>query len=197
MKVKKKILLLCLLVFTAFGINSQNHKGKLLFTDGTSLEGFGELTKKGKIKFRISLDDEPDIWDDTIVSGVVFYNLDFDVEFEYVTIRNDSSPKLMRVIRKGEVTLYGEDVEVITNFNFDPNTPVDNNYGTIPRSEINYFLKRKDENFVLTFNWKTEKKMKELFGNDCEVINDIIKTKEFRRLSREGIVNLYNVFCVE
>ncbi|MGJ8665732.1 MAG: hypothetical protein ACSHW7_05155 [Patiriisocius sp.] len=67
------ITILTLTIFCVGQIISQNTDAELFFNDGNSIEGYGELYKADKIKFRISRDVEPDVWTDLMVKKIIFY----------------------------------------------------------------------------------------------------------------------------
>ncbi|CAL2094239.1 hypothetical protein [Tenacibaculum sp. 190524A05c] len=195
----KKIVSLLLLVLSVI-LNAQDAKGVLLFKDGTSVEGYGDI-KKNKIRFKAELEDEIDTWDHTLVQGVIFAN----VEYEYVLIQTKSrKPKLLKVIRDGEIRLYADEFLFLSkskkikgkNYSTDFS-----NIGSLGRIEYeeskkNYYIKKQSEKKALGF-YRNKKKILLNYFENCDVISDILETKEYRNLTPLQIFDLYYVYCTE
>ncbi len=193
--------------FTLFeAIYSQNGKATILFKDGTSIEGYGDI-EKGKIRFRITKDEEPDIWDHTIVSGIIFGKLDVFKEFEYVTYQVGRKPELLRVVKDGEIRLYERQKwkkkrkkrrkrkrKKVRSLGPGNLFMVSANSEEISRKT--YYIKRKDEPRAHDFNLNIKNALILYFQN-CDVIRDILLTKEYKKLTQPQIVDLYNLFCTD
>lgn len=185
----KKITILHLFLVLSVHLFGQTQKAELLFLDGTTLEGFGMITKNHEIKFRISLEEEPDTWDNLIVKGIIFYGFEYQEEYEFIKINKNLGPKLLRVISKGKVTLYEDR---IASWMWSPN----NNIGQsdfVYREATILYLKRKEE--VIATNFRNFKKTLITYFKDCDVIMDMVASNEYRKYSRNEIVRDYNVFC--
>lgn len=189
----KKSIIFILLIFFIGKTFCQNQKANLLFLDGTFLEGYGMITEKNEIKFRISLEDEPDIWDNLIVKGITFYGFEISQEYEYIHTKKQKKPELLRIIKKGKITLY-ERKKVVWR-SVPKISKNDNLSNGLHRIEvIDLFMKRKHEKMAILYNRTMKKSIQEYF-KDCEVIMDMIKEKEYRKFNRIQLVNYYNVFC--
>ncbi len=199
----KKILLLFILYIVFINETiSQFKKADLLFKDGTVLEGYGMVIKDDKIKFRISLEDELDIWDNLIVKGIIFYDFEITQEYEYIHTKNKKKPELLRIVKKGKITLY-ERRKVVWNMKFNSNKNTLNTFGKVKSvsdysqfEDIDLFLKRKHEKKATLFN-RTMKKSIQAYFKDCDVIRDMIEEDEYKKYNRIQLVNYYNVFCGE
>lgn len=88
----KNITLAFTLLFLKFNLFSQTLEAELIFTDGTSIEGFGTITKKHKVKFRIDPKDELETWEHHVVKGIYLNNRIETKYFEYVKLKKHSSP---------------------------------------------------------------------------------------------------------
>ncbi len=194
-------MILCIIFFSET-INCQNYaRAALIFKDGTIIQGFGYI-KKNKISFKATLEDEPDKWDGTIVKGIIFKS---NEEFEYITIPKKRRPYLLRVIRDGDIKLYEDAYEY---WSTSPPTIIDPSLGPPmymgKREKIraaNYYLKRENEAIATDFNRilfkDTFKKILSNYFDDCDVIQDIIDSKEYKSLTQVQIMDLYNVYCQE
>ncbi len=189
-----KWILVFLLFFVAVNLNAQDVRCILLFKDGTSIDGFGDI-KRNKIRFRIDLEEKADTWDHTLVKGVIIA----EIEFEYVSLKTKSKkPKLLKVMRDGEVRLYANisSKPTVKNVvNVGANNPFPRVYSSGER-EIAYYLKRETEKKASRFYANNEKIILKYFQN-CDVISDILESKEYKRLTPLQIYDLYDVYCNE
>ena len=189
-----KWILIFLFFLVDINLNAQDARCILLFNDGTSIEGFGDI-KRNKIRFRVDLEDEADTWDYTLVKGITIAK----VEYEYVLLKTKSRiPKLLKVIRDGEIRLYTEisssnTVKKIVNMGRDNRFPIV--YSSDDRQE-SYYLKRKTEIKASRFYASNEKIISKYFQN-CDVISDILESKEYMTLTPLQIFDLYDVYCNE
>lgn len=198
----KKILLFILYIVFINETISQFRKADLLFKDGTVLEGYGMVIKDDKIKFKISLEDEPDVWDNLIVKGIIFYDFEISQEYEYIHTKNKKKPELLRIVKKGKITLY-EKRKVVWNMKFNSNKNTLNTFGKVKSvsdysqfEDIDLFLKREHEKKAILYNRTMKKSIQEYF-KDCDVIRDMIQEGEYKKYNRIQLVNYYNVFCGE
>ncbi len=195
MKCAMKNIIIFILCLISFVVNSQTQEATLHFYDGTSIEGYGLIFQKYKIKFRASLEDEPDVWDGTIVSGITFHGFEYDVEFGYVYAKNhERYPLLLEVLTEGEVTLYAN---VITNTDYVPSFKDDEpwRYGST-YSIVKYYVKRNEEKLATKLKGRFKKCIIEYFG-ECSGIIKRIDNHEFRWATMIDLVNYYNDFCTE
>ncbi|MHA7841825.1 MAG: hypothetical protein ACX93I_00805 [Winogradskyella sp.] len=183
------------LILLSFLGNSQTQEATLHFNDGTSIEGYGLIFQEYKIKFRASLEDEPDVWDGTIVSGITFHGFEYDVEFGYVYAKNhERYPLLLEVLTEGEVTLYAN---VINKTVFSP--PLDGDIPlTIPHSfsKVKYYVKREQEKLATKLKGRFKKCIIAYFG-ECSGLIKGIDNHEFRWATMIDLVNYYNDFCTD
>ena len=193
---KKNIVLIIAIILIGEALG-QTQKATLLFLDGTAIEGYGMITKKDEIKFRITLEEEPDIWDHLIVKGIIFYGFEIRQEYEYIYTKEQKTPELLRIVKKGKITLY-ERKKVKWGHLSTGNSNNFNKYklrsDLYQFEDIDLFLKKEHEKIATLYNRTMKKSIQEYF-KDCEVIVDMIKEKEYRKLNRIQLVNYYNVFC--
>lgn len=199
---RKTVIFILYIIFIGKSI-SQIQKADLLFSDGTTLEGYGMITKNDEIKFRISLNDEPDVWDDLIVKGIIFYGFEISEEYVYIFTKAKKKPELLRVVKKGKITLYERkkitwNVSSFNNLNNSSNTfgKISSESNNQHFEDIDLFIKRDHEKTATLYNRTMKKSIQEYF-KDCDVIRDMIKEDEYKKYNRMQLVNYYNVFCGE
>ena len=188
----KNILVLLFFSIPLMNIFSQDQRAELIFDDGETLEGFGMITKNDKIKFRISLDDEPDKWDFLIVKGIIFYGFNTSKEFEYVKINKKQKPVLLEIISRGKVTLYNNSQTFYSPTIFFGNNNF-MNYN-LPTKSNTLYVKRENEEIAINLAGRFKKKSIEYF-KDCSEILDIFSTREYLKYSIINIVDEYNIYC--
>jgi hypothetical protein len=122
--------MLILTVFSYGQIIWQNSDAKLFFNDGTSIKGYGMMYKTDKIKFRISLDDEPDIWTDLMVKGINFYGFEMSSKYAYIKLKPNEPATLLKVPVGEETKLYSYEITK----SFYSNNGLSGSMGGIPTS---------------------------------------------------------------
>ncbi len=193
-----KLLILSILTIFSFGqIISQNTDAVLFFNDGTSIEGYGEIYKTDKIKFRISLDEEPDIWTDLMVKKIVFYGFETSALFQYVRLKPNGSVKLLEVLVDEETKLFAD---VITYSNYSNNGLQFNGLPTIIYNEkltiSKLYVQKAEDKFPFALTGNFRRKSKEYFS-DCEVLVKKISSGEFRKSTVNDMIYYYNDYCGE
>lgn len=175
---------------------SQTQEATLHFYDGTSIEGYGLIFQNNKIKFRVSLEDKPDVWDGIIVSGITFHGFEYDIKFNFVYTKNHKKyPLLLEVLTEGEVTLYAN---VITKNNYTPAFGIDNDRMRFSNSyaTVKYYVKREEEALATKLKGRFKKCIIAYFG-ECSGLIKGIENHEFRWATMINLVNYYNDFCVD
>ena len=174
---------------------SQTQEATLHFQDGTSIEGYGLIFQRYKIKFRMSLDEEPDVWEGLVVSGITFHGFEYDVRFDYLYAKNhERYPLLLEVLTEGDVTLYANvSRETVYSPPLDGDIPL-----TIPHSfsRVKYYVKREDEKLATKLKGRFKKCIIAYFG-ECSGLIKKIDNHEFRWATLIDLVNYYNDFCVD
>ena len=194
----KKFFLVVFLILGNF-LFSQIQRADLVFKDGDVIEGFGMITSKNEIKFRISLEDEPDVFEGILVKEIIFYGFEQTKIYEFVKINKNKSPVLLEVISYGEVNLY-EKKEINYTIIF-ASGGINNGFGlpmdtaTLSESSTLY-LKRSKEDIATKIIFNFKKQAQEYF-KDCSIIQELLNSKEYRMLSKKEFVEQYNVFCTE
>ncbi|TVZ55209.1 hypothetical protein OD91_0454 [Lutibacter sp. Hel_I_33_5] len=196
---KKLLFLICILIYTIS--HSQHLKVDLIFNDGQVLEGFGMVTKNGKIKFRISTEDEPDTWTFLMVKGVTFYHYEKVINFEYIKTNKRQKPLLLEVVSYGKVNLYIKSKKPVyieiknLNLNLNNNISV-NPFFILSLLENNetLYVKRENEEIATKLSGRFRKKSL-LYFKDCPEVIEIFSTKEYLKYKIIDIVNEYNFYC--
>lgn len=189
----KYIVILIMFILSLMG-NSQTQEATLHFYDGASIEGYGLIFQKYKIKFRASLEDEPDVWDGTIVSGITFHGFEYDVKFGYVYAKNhERYPLLLEVLTEGEVTLYAN---VTSESYYVPSFEEKMPSVGIHLNGTKYYVKREEEELATKLKGRFRNCIIEYFG-ECSGIIKGIDNHEFRWATMINLVNYYNDFCTE
>lgn len=188
------------MLFSYAKVISQNTDAELFFNDGTSITGYGMISNTDKIKFRISLDDEPEIWTDLMVEKIVFYGFEMSVEFQYVKLKPNKYPRLLEVLVDEETKLFSD----TNTYSFYQNNgvndlisngmPMSGGYSEYSTTKM-YVQKAKDEfAFALTGNFR--RKAKKYFS-DCEALIKKINSGKFRKSTAKEMVYYYNDYCGE
>ncbi|OEK09375.1 hypothetical protein A8C32_11690 [Flavivirga aquatica] len=181
-------------------------KATIHFLDGTSVKGYGkivEILKIYKIKFKASLEGKPDVWTDLIVKGITFNKTyEDDITFSYIKIQHRKTPRLLKVVEQGVISLY---VEIRSHFVVDGYTVLDQKMEppirvtSGHRETFNrYYAKKEGDleaiDFLGVVNFK--KSVKKYFS-DCEGVIQKLNKKEFNIDTIPDIVYYYNDFCVD
>lgn len=205
---------LLILVFTSliFGqLNSQTTDAELFFNDGTSIVGYGMIYQNHKIKFRLTLEDKPDLWTYLMVDKIVFYGFETSKEFQFIKLKPNKPPYLLEVLVDEETKLYANTIEFnsgdyllhnpngdFSNFNDIP-LPFDSSYlktGNKSWSYIKLYVKKENDEFPLALAGNFKRKAREYFS-DCEMLVQKINKGEFRKSTATEMVYYYIDYCGE
>jgi hypothetical protein len=203
---KKFILFVFILIVNfAFG---QDQEAKILFNDGTAIEGFGSINKN-EIYFRASLDDKADSWSYDMVKGITFLGFESTVKYEYVSLDEFSKPEpqLLEVVEEGNVVLYARIRESYMGTSFNSNGFNIQSKRIVTNNVVSYrsgienvttelFVKRANEKYPLSLNSSFYKRAVKYFS-DCEVLSKKIDKGEFSKNKILEIVQYYNDICAE
>ncbi|MES2810940.1 MAG: hypothetical protein V4670_00585 [Bacteroidota bacterium] len=209
---KKSILILFLLVqFFCFG--QDENKATIIFSDGTTIEGIGEI-KRNKILFKVDPKDDFSVWNYDMAKGIILYK-DEDLEkHEYIKPDKYSEPFLMQLVDEGFVNLYKKAhaglaikypdspqmaVKIHLPKQLSNNLPNhDMSLGGIPYIDKNksetYYVKKQNEEIAtdITFSFKN-RALK--YFSDCEIVIKKINDKTFSKNNIAELVNYYNNYC--
>ena len=192
----KQILLFLFFFIHSFTALSQDTPATIYFNDGESVVGYGHLHREkkatyyDKIAFKLSREEEADLWGSEMVERVVFHFFENPRTFVYVTTNNENTTNtlLLELIAEGEVNFYAYTY-------ISGTSPM--NHGAMRGSsveveKITYMVKRDDEGKFANLNSK--KKIIEYF-KDCPGIATKLNNHEFSITDLEDIVNYYNDYC--
>ena len=203
----KKFIIFVSILIANFAF-SQDQEATILFNDGSSIEGFGSLSKN-KIYFRASLDDKADSWSYDMVKGITFLGFESSVKYEYVSLDEFSKPEpqLLEVVEEGNVILYARIRESYMGASFNSNgfnvkstRIVTNNIVSYRSGRENVttdiYVKRANEKYPLSLNSSFYKRAVKYFS-DCDVLSKKIDEGEFSKNKILEIVQYYNDICAD
>lgn len=166
---------------------SQNQEVELFLNDGTFLEGYGMIYKKDKIKFRLSLDKEPDIWTSSLVKGIMFYDFQMDTKFEYLVLKPDDQPKLLLLVREGRLNLYSESRSRTISFGLEKITDFENTV---------FYIKKSSDKYPVRLNGNFKKRSKK-YLSDCVEIIEKLNNGDYGIFNANEMVVYYNDNCAK
>jgi hypothetical protein len=188
----RQITLSLLFILQAFVSVAQEHEATMYFNDGTDVSGYASIKfikesfyglAKDKISFRITLDEEADLWDEETVSKIVFHDFGEPQTVEYINVTyiDGTQASLFQIIQPGEITIYAEATGV-----WDGKT--DQIIAPMPK---NLKIKRTDEkDFAILTN---KKKIAAYF--QCPGINERLESGEFNSRTVQEMATFYNDSC--
>jgi hypothetical protein len=196
-----KLYSLLIFIFCTHFIFGQTDHAKLIFVDGTSIEGLASI-KNNKILFRLSEEDTADEWDEALVSQIIFYGPETVFIYEYLQINKNTKPQLMEVIDDGEVVLYSDFTRRKNGWNNlsdyfkSPKRMFSLNSLGFQEDAPDIYIKRKYEKFPIDLNYNFKKHVLDYFSN-CESLVEKIIKGIYRKNDIDKIVDYYNVNCAE
>lgn len=189
----KHIYTLLLVLVLQYSASAQEHEATMYFLDGTEVAGFASLTfikesfygiPKDKISFRVTTDDEPDLWDSETITKIVFHDFGTPKTFEFIPViyTDGIQSSLFEVIATGEVNLYAEAIGVWDTKEDDIKAP-----------ETKHLrIKRKSEK---EFAVLTNKKKIAAYFNQCPGVLEGLEDSTFSYKTLPDIVDYYNQQC--
>lgn len=192
---KSVITVILLLSFTT--VIGQELQTTLYFRDGTTLDGYGYISKQDKIKFRFEDQEKYDVWTSLMVKEVEFFFYRGSHTYRYVHLNSKSRYSLLRVLADGDYMLYGK---LKNTFEHTPAGNIDSRMVIAKyagKAISKYYLKKKGETrFTLIPKLGMRKKMRSIFS-DCEDFTARYDDGEFKKNTLLEIVEYYNYWCVE
>lgn len=166
-------------MFNFFVSTAQFKKGKLYLKNGETKTGLIKTRDFGGLKFKKHKGAETELYD---YNNTIGYDITEKgiIKFLYKKI-GLSNPRLMRIVRLGKINLYSQiqgKREIITGLKYS--------------NKFIYFIEKND----LTYKVGSKFKKKDLeLINDCPILIQKIKKKEFKKKEIYKIVNFYNNNC--
>lgn len=192
----KILIVLFLTTFSLSHVISQNNVAEIFFNDGTSIEGYAELHKLNKIKFRVSLDDKPDIWTNLMVDKIIFYGFEMRTIFQYVRLKPDAPVKLLEVLVDEETKLFAD----VTTFTFYSSNGMNNGLRTgLSQNDFSIskiYVQKSGDNFPVALTGNFKRKAKQYFSN-CDGLLKKLDKGEFRKSTAKDMVYYYIDYCSE
>lgn len=187
-----------LLIVFLFSVSvfAQMKEADLVFKDGDTIPGYARLIKNDKIAFKLSLEEEADLYEGILTNEVIFYG-DKEIEvFQFVKTGLKRNPVLMKLLVYGKANLYElkEDYnkETIQKEGLELNRR--NRYSDEVTRGL--FLKRKNEPVGFRIG-KSFKQTAAHYFKDCKAIKDLFESREYLKFSKEEIVEEYNFLCAD
>ncbi|ALM50595.1 hypothetical protein AMR72_17935 [Flavobacterium psychrophilum] len=189
----KQLSILLLLLLSQLSATAQDHEATMYFLDGTEVTGFATLKfvkesfygiPKDKVSFRVTTDDEPDLWDSETISKVVFHDFGTPKTFEFIPVVyiDGTQDSLFEVIATGEVNLYAEAVGVWDVKEDDIKSP----------EPKHLRVKRKGEKEFAALG---NKKKIATYFNQCPGVLEGLEDNTFSNKTIPDIVEYYNEKC--
>jgi len=182
-----------IILLQGFAATAQDHEATIHFLDGTDVLGYASIKfikesfygmPKDKVSFRVTQDDEADLWDEETISKVVFHGFGEPKTFEYINVTyvDGTQASLFQVIAPGEVTIYAEAAGVWDTEKDD----------LVPPQPRNLKAKRTAEKDFA--NLSNKKKITAYF-KQCPGITDGLNSGTFNSRTLEEMVTYYNENC--
>jgi len=193
----KKILIFVLLLISSL-VFSQSREATIFFTDGTSVEGYGEINEN-VILFKVEQSGIADEWTFDVTKGIEFSGYGYSEKYEYVKLNENKDPKLLAIVDNRSVSLY-RDTKLTTNLLINPFSQtgavnmVTNAHPLGNSLENIYYVKRENENIATNISSNFKKKVSVYFS-DCKILIDKINSKKFTSKNIEDLVFYYNDYC--
>ena len=183
-------------------IYSQYTKVKIVFKDGTILKGLSKKKGSHQIKFKKERSSKAKKYQLKEVEEYFEYYNGEEVKYKYLYIKESKKYLLMQEVIKDKVSLYiigatGQHV----GMGFGGNS---NGFGGVGGASSfsieSYYLKRNGEDYVhyITstggFSKNFVKSASEFF-NDCLILVEKIKKKEYKKRDIREVVKFYNTNC--
>jgi hypothetical protein len=195
------ILFLFTILIHQFSFAQEENKAIILFNDGTSIEGIGEI-KRNTIYFKVAPEDTYTEWDYTSAKGIIFSGYGYSEKYEYAKTDKNSNPVIMEVVDEGFVTLYRKNkmvFRVSTDYNHSPYNSVGpfagNNFISEDMSTT-YYVQRKEESFATNITSGFKAKSLKYFS-DCKALTEKIYDRTFTVDKIKAMVDYYNNYCYE
>lgn len=190
----KKIIIL-LVLFIGISCLAQKQRATLYFKDGSELKGYAKITSSQKIKFRKKADERPQFFEHTKIDRIIF-EVDH-MEYKYMNILgNSGSPRLLEIIKKGDLILYLNTTKSPTMYT------AGGGYGGGGSITFTYFVAKKGDDIATTIAYRGSitsgfKKKAIKYFSDCPILVEKIKTKYFKQKDIIKIVEFYNNNCTK
>lgn len=187
-----------LLIVFLFSVSvfAQMKEADLVFKDGDTIPGYARLIKNDKIAFKLSLEEEADLYEGILTNEVIFYG-DKEIEvFQFVKTGLKRNPVLMKLLVYGKANLY----ELKEDYNKETiqKEVLELNRRNRYSDEVTrgLFLKRKNEPVGFRIG-KSFKQTAAHYFKDCKAIKNLFESREYLKFSQEEIVEEYNFLCAD
>ncbi len=202
----RSVLLTCFACFwMQFGM-AQIRDAILTLHDSTQFEGYADLTKNNKIKFRMNLEDDADLWDHEEVYQIRFKGYPSDATYRYGKIRFRDKMLLLLVLEDGPMGYFGKEVTRIIyedgfggGLDSETGFPPENHgyrsgYKKVPVLSRRYLKLPKEETLISLGAEANPSKalMREWFAGCAEVLDEIEVNENYKIAD---LVWQYNRYC--
>ncbi|MFT6415885.1 MAG: hypothetical protein ACJARZ_001226 [Dokdonia sp.] len=199
-KQMKKLIVLLICICWRPQLTAQELEATLYFRDGTSIKGWGELHRGNKIKFRTSMEEEPEVWTGLMVDAVVFEWYAGSQTYTYIDPSNTLRYELVEVLSEGDVNLFVKK-KYYPKGRINPLSIVSNNTPTrTGRKEYDilfYYIQKEGSTTFKKVQKNRFRKFAREYFKSCPDLHGRLLDREFRENSFRDIVDFYNDACIE
>ncbi len=204
-----KAILTTIFILLSVAMICQPQPAEVTLADGSTFEGFADITKDDIIEFRMSLSDEPANMDGLDLKRVAFLEYPYDV-FEYVFIKRRF--KLLKLVAEGSINAYAQYPESFSTQKSDAQKKRENyinhdkkifgngvttySRGGFKMRKRRYWLKNMETGKVDDIRLNFRKEAEDWFKN-CPELVGYIQNKEWTYSDMIKIIQFYNEFCGE
>jgi hypothetical protein len=194
----------CCFLATTEILQAQKTEARLVFKDGTILNGLGKLKGAVCVKFRKDKNTKAKKYHFKDLESVQIYNGDSRTTYVYLLVKKKKKYKVLEEVVVGGISLY----KVVSH---GAHAPMGVGFGGAGGMGMgmgmstgftikSYYLRRKEEKEVTHITStdlfsKNFKKAATAYFNDCPDLVEKIETKEYRKRDIRAIIEFYNSKC--
>lgn len=200
---KKYLGIFFLSILFSFSSFSQKTKATIYLTNGESIEGYGSLTGKSKIKFKKAKEEKPTIYRYGEVDSIRIYSNDELNTYVIQKIKGKKKTKTLEQLVVGKINLYRT-----VHYGNSPRFTQGGNYNTggsifglgSSFTIKNFYVRRANEKEATYLGSthlfsKSFKKASSEYFKDCPVLVDKIEKGEYKKRDLRAIIEFYNNSC--
>lgn len=190
-------------VFLSLSAFSQSTKTTIYFNDGSEEAGLGKLITKNRIKFRRSIQDDPEKMSFSTIAKVKMEVNGSEKTYRLVAVEGKKKPLVLEELIVGELSLYRSTVHGQTpryaGSGFGPGAS--GMAGGSFFSINNYYVKKRTESEAihLASNQlfkKNFRKGSKIYFKGCPSLVEKIQGREYKKRDLEEIIKYYNSNCI-
>lgn len=193
----------CCFLATTEILIAQRTEARLVFKNGTVLNGLGKLKGAACVKFRKNKKTKAKKYHFKDLESVQLYNGDSRITYVYLLVKKKNKQKVLEEVIVGDISLY----KMVSH---GTHAPMGVGFGaaaggmgiTMGTSFTikNYYLRKKGEKEVTHITStdlfsKNFKKAATAYFKDCPYLVEKIATKAYRKRDIRAIIEFYNSKC--